>query len=200
MLNEIPVLDKGYVALFSKSMSREQLLSIQTQYFRSKANSGMLDLPKIHMEIKCPLFVQISLTESLSSVSRATGKPEAFVPSVNDISAQDLETSELISKDINQTTQALLMNPKSYQMDGCDIFISQVISPISVYNTLLVSGTLSQWISYVNKTGLPAPIEQYRKVIKEILLSEYDFLWEHIDESKNSEKRKRDRKRIHNKN
>jgi hypothetical protein len=151
------------------------------------------------MEIRCPLFVQLSISEQLKCTSRQSAV-EAFVPSVNDVCAKDLETSRLISKDIEQTTEALLINPKAYQMDGCDIFISQVVSPISVYNTVLASGTLGQWIDYANLEGLPAPIEEYRKVVEQILLSEYDYLWEHIGEKKKKEAGRRDRKRIQNKN
>jgi hypothetical protein len=191
-MNKIPVLDKGYVALFSNSLSREQFLAIQAEYFRGLVHGRILNMPMIHMEIKCPLFVQLYLTENLNAIAKRSGTPEAFIPAVNDVAAESLETSEVISKDIEQTTKALLLNPKSYQMDGCDIFISQVISPVSVYNTLMVSGTLDQWISAVKGKSLPAPIEQYRKTIEDILLAEYDFLWEHISDNK-TEKRKRNR-------
>lgn len=200
MLNKIPVLDKGHVALVSCSLPRQQFKEMQTHYFRNQVNNLMLSVPHIHMEIRCPLFVQLSLAERLTCVSRPSAV-EAFTPSVNEVGAKDLETSELISRDIEQTTEALLMNPKAYQMDGCDIFISQVISPISVYNTVLVSGTLGQWIDYANLKGLPAPIEEYRKAVQQVLLSEYDYLWEIIGgKKKEKEAGKRNRKGIQNKN
>jgi len=190
MLNKIPVLDKGYVALFSTSVDRKQLLSIKAEYLID--NEKAMGLPTVHMEIKCPLFVQLFLTEELNAFSKRSA-PEAFIPTVADIAARDLKTSELIANDIDQTVKALLINPKSYQMDGCDIFISQVISPVSVYNTLLVSGTLNQWVSIVKRSGLPAPIEQYRKAIADILLCEYDFIKEQIG-GKENKKRSRSRK------
>ena len=106
----------------------------------------------------------------------------------------------MIAQDINHTTQALLINPKAYQMDGCDIFISQVMSPISIYNTLLVSGSLAQWIDFANKEGLATPIEQYRKTIEEVLLGEYDFLWDQFNgKKKKAETGKRRGKRVQNK-
>lgn len=190
MLNKTPVLDKGYVALFSTSMNREQFLTTKTAYRMS--NERIAELSMIHMEIKCPLFVQLFLTEELKSVTKQTA-PEAFIPTAVDVAARDLETSELIANDINQTTKALLINPKSYQTDGCDIFISQVISPLSIYNTLLISGTLSQWIAIIKRSGLPAPIEQYRKVIAEILRCEYEFIRE-ITNGKKAQKSSRSRK------
>jgi hypothetical protein len=160
-MNQIPVLDKGYVSLVSSSMSREKLMTIQGQYFRGKAEDRLLDIPHLHMEIKCPLFVQLAITQGLNCVTRSATNLEAYKPSVNDIKANDLQLSEDIAQDIHHTTEALLMNPKAYQTDGCDIFISQVISPISIYNTILVSGTLRQWIDFANREGLASPIDQF---------------------------------------
>lgn len=197
-MNKIPVLDKGYLTEVRFSMERERLMAVQAQFFKGKVTQALLDIPKIHMEIKCPLFVQLSLSENLTTVSRVAGKPEAFIPSVNDVAGKDLKTSEMIAKDMDHTTQALLINPSAYQMDGCDIFISQVLSPISIYNTILVSGSLNQWTEFTRKEGLPAPIEQYRKAIEEVLVSEYDFLWDHIRAEK-KEARSKDRKRVRNK-
>lgn len=190
-LNEIPVLDKGYVALFSSSMSREELLHVKRFFFKNQITDQLLSKVHLHAEIKCPLFVQLSLSEQLSTTTKAGSKLEAFIPAVNDVKAADLETSEMIAKDIEQTTEALLLNPKAYQMDGCDIFISQMISPISVYNTVLVSGSLKHWINYANQKGLPAPIEEYRKVIEHVIRAEYDFLWELFDAEKKQGKARR---------
>ena len=191
MLKKTPVLDKGYVALFSTSMSREQFLSVKSEYQIDDMRAA--ELLMVHVEVKCPLFVQLFLTEELKAMTKKA-KPEAFIPSVVDVAAKDLETSEMIADDIERTTQALLVNPKSYQMDGCDIFISQVTSPLSIYNTLMLSGTLSQWISIIKKRGLPAPIEQYRKAIGNILVCEYEFIREHTGD-KETQKRNRSKKR-----
>jgi hypothetical protein len=199
-MNKIPALDKGYVALVSASVDRETFLSVRTQYFRGKTDRRMLELPHLHMEIKCPLFVQLALSQGLNCVPKPQGTPEAYLPSVNDVAAKDLETSEMIAQDIHHTTHALLINPKAYQMDGCDIFISQVMSPISIYNTILVSGTLAQWIEFANREGLAQPIEQYRKNIEEVLLGEYDFLWDQFNgKKKKAEAGKRRGKRVQNK-
>lgn len=178
MLNEIPVLDKGYVAILSSSISGDMFLSLKKEFFKDSLDHRLLDVPVIHLKIKCPLFVQLTFAEHGLSyiVNRSQGKPDAFVPTVPDIRAIDLEASEAISKDIEQTTSALLLNPRAYQMEGCDPFISQVISPISVYNVLIVSGTLSQWLAYMKQTNLPAPIEAYRATIRDAVMAEFHFL------------------------
>jgi len=185
MLNKIPVLDKGYVAQISCSLPREEFKNIQTRFFRGVLDDRLLQMPQLHIEIKCPLFVQLSFTEThLTALPLKGQKPEVYVPKVNEINARDLETSEMIQADIERTADALLMNPKSYQMDGCDIFMSQTMAPIAIYNTLIVSGNLSQWISYVKRTDLPSPIEAYRQALTDIILAEWDFLWELINGKK----------------
>lgn len=190
MLNEIPALDKGYVALLSCSMSGSSFLSLKKDFFRDKLDSRLLDIPVIHLKIKCPLFVQLTFAEySLKYItSRTQGRPEAYIPTVADVKAVDLEASEAISQDIESTTNALLINPRAYQMEGCDLFISQVISPISVYNVIVVSGTLSQWLSYISQTNLPAPIEAYRARIEEAVMSEFHFLKETLSGAGNEQR------------
>lgn len=197
-MNKIPVLDKGYVALYSCSIDREQLLEIKKRFFKGKMCQNFLNTPRIHMEIKCPLFVQLSMSQQLSCTPLSKGKLEAYIPSVNDIAAKDLETSEQISLDIARTTEALLINPSAYRMDGCDNFISQIISPISVYNTLLVSGSLNKWVNFISDDSSPLTIQQFKIAIKNALLSEYDFLWELFSEKK--QKQARNRERVSNKN
>ena len=178
LLNKSPVLDKGYVGLFSSSMSMKDISILQKEFFRGQLDPKLLHLPQIHLEIKCPLFVQLTFGESnlASLAQRNANAPEAYVPSVNDVNAQDLESSEAIQKDIEQTTAALLINPKAYQSENCNIFVSQVISPISVYNTLIVSGSLKDWIGYISQTGLPTPIEAYRRTIEDMLIAEWPLL------------------------
>lgn len=182
LLNQTPVLDKGYVALFSASMSMRDLAIVQKEFFRGQLDSKLWHLSTVHFEIRCPLFVQLTFGESnLTHITQRTiTKPEAYVPTVNEVNAQTLEASEAIQKDIEQTTAALLINPKAYQSENCNLFVSQVISPVSVYNTLIVSGSLNDWINYVAQKGLPSPIEAYRKVIEEILIAEWPFFREAI--------------------
>lgn len=177
LLNKIPVLDKGYVALHSCTPSGQDLHLLSKQYFKSAFNSKATKVAHINMEIKCPLFVQLTFTEhELNCFSeKANNKIEAFIPSVAEVNAENLEASEAIQRDIEQTTNALLINPKAYQSENCDFFISQLVSPISIYNTLLVAGSLSSWLTYVRQMALPGPIEAYRKAIEAVIVAEYEL-------------------------
>lgn len=175
MLNEIPVLDKGHVALYSCSPDGKKLNQLYKEFMRGTKDSKCAELTYVILKIKCPLFVQMSFPEyGLTYISqRGQTTAEAFVPTVAEVNAISLEASEAIQADIAQTTAALLINPKAYQSEHCDLFVSQVISPISVYNVLVVAGNLGQWLNYINQSGFPAPIESYRKAIKEVLFAEY---------------------------
>ena len=174
MLNKIPVLDKGYIAMLSCSMP-DKLIQELWQKFTVGYDPQLLTIPTAHIQMRCPLFVQLHFGKYGMNVltRRKGGKAEAYVPTEVDVSAKDLEASQAIAKDIKQTTDALLLNPKAYQFESCDTFISQVISPISVYNELVVSGTLKQWIEFVSQNNLPGPIEQYREAIEGVLLAEW---------------------------
>ena len=178
LLNEHPVLDKGYVAQHSCAPSGLELTDLSKEFFRGKFDDRLFNTTTVLLKIKCPLFVQLTFQERglLAIAKRGDTKPEAFIPNVSQVNAQNLEASEAIQRDIQQTTEALLLNPSAYQMEHCDLYISQVISPISLYNVLIVSGSLTQWMGYLTQQGLPVPIEAYRKAIENVLLAEYPLL------------------------
>lgn len=176
VLNQIPVLDKGYVAIHSCSPSGNELQALSLDFFRAPHSSTLDKMVHINLQIKCPLFVQLSFSAFgfiCATKRQINSEVEAFIPTIAEVNAQHLEASKTIQDDIERTTYALLMNPAAYQMDHCDNFISQVISPVSVYNTLVVSGSLEQWNSYISQVGLPAPIESYRKVVQNAIQAEY---------------------------
>jgi hypothetical protein len=175
MVNEIPVLDKGYVALHSCAPNGQDLTLLSKEFMRGVKDKKFMDMASVTLKIKCPLFVQMAFAEyGLTHISqRGASTVEAFVPTVADINAQTLEASEAIQADIQQTTDALLLNPRAYQFENCDVFISQVISPISVYNVLVVTGSLSNWKHFISQKGFPTPVEAYRKAISEAVSAEY---------------------------
>jgi hypothetical protein len=176
LLNKTPVLDKGWVAFYSSSLSQEDFGEVLKGCFRGIVDNRITDLTYVLLSIKCPLFVQLTFSEyQLAAISeRVGGKPEAYIPDIAAIGSPSLETNQLIQADMEQTTEALLLNPSSYQQDNCDLFISQVISPISIYNTLIVGGSLTSFTRYVEQKSLPKPIEAYRKAIEDCLHGEYN--------------------------
>jgi len=172
----IPVLDKGHVALLGKTMDG---LAVQSLIFNFNAgvfDSKFLDIPVMALNVKCPLFVQLWLMENGIKVipqRNSSAIVEAYIPSVPDLKIADLSVAEEVQQSIAHTTEALLLNPKGYQMDGCERFISQIISPISVYNTLVAYGSLNAWLEITERKGLLGPIDEYRKAIKDVVHSEW---------------------------
>lgn len=190
-MSKTPVLDKGWVALHSSSLMRDDFMQILKSHFRGIIDNRITDMTQVMLSIRCPLFVQLTFSEYglLCSAEKVSGKPEAYIPDVSAVNAQDLETSQMIQQDIEATTEALLINPQAYQHDNCDLFISQVVSPISVYNTLIVYGSLTSWMRYIEQKSLPRPIEAYRNAVESCLKSEWDRAIQTMRQGDGSKKR-----------
>ena len=195
--NKIPVLDKGFVTLLSSSMDSKLFEEVSSQFMNGQSvDPRILDINTAHMLIKCPLFVQLSFSDiGLSCISQRQSSIEVYHPNVNEIGAKTLKDSEEIADHMKQTSDAIIMNSGTYKMDGCDTFISQINSPISVYNILLVTGTLSQYVKYCSKNNLPQPIEAYRAAIKDILLANWNSLWSVVGDKNQEVKEAPNRKR-----
>jgi hypothetical protein len=182
LLNKILVLDKGYVALISSANTTKTILDIKDEFFKVETLSdddtqAIGDIATMTLAVKCPLFVQLNLSKfGLKVINTKLDSVEAYIPNETEIHASDLETNRVIAQDIHRTTEALLINPLAYQRDGCDKFMSQIMSPVSVYNTLIVHGTLNQWMAFGKQEGLPKPIEAYRDSISDILVAEWKFI------------------------
>jgi len=173
---KIPVLDKGFIGLYSFSVGNDELNELVVA-FNLRQQDDYLCLPHLHMAIKCPLFVQLWLSKyQLHIVTKRSGVKEAYLPDESEINAKTLEYSKAIAEDIKATTEALLINPKAYTSEGCDSHVAQIITPINVYNELMVSGSLLQWMPILRANHLPQPVEAYRKSIKEILEAEWTVL------------------------
>lgn len=174
MLNRLPVLDKGYVALLDSSNNSTKLKDINGEFFGNKGSS-LEELGTMTIAMKCPLFVQITLSKFSLKVLNTLNEQEleAYIPHAGEVGSPERGTSEVISDDIERTTAALLMNPKSYQADGCGRFISQVITPINVYTTLIVHGSHSEWYKYLQQRNLPAPVRAYVDAIRQIFTCEW---------------------------
>jgi len=182
LLNKILVLDKGYVALISSSNTTQTMLDIKKEFFNDEALDKddtlvVSDIANMTLAVKCPLFVQLNLSKfGFRILNSKINKAEAYVPNETEIHSSELETNRVIADDMKRTTEALLINPLAYQKDGCDRFVSQIMSPISMYNTLIVHGTLNQWMAFCQQDKLPKPIESYRISISDILTAEWKFV------------------------
>jgi hypothetical protein len=96
-----------------------------------------------------------------------------YLPNVGEIGSPDSQTNKEISESITATSNALMHNPKAYQEDGANRFISQVLTPINTYTTILVSGSYNDWKRFCNQQGVPMPIKAYIKVITQIMNAEW---------------------------
>jgi hypothetical protein len=76
------------------------------------------------------------------------------------------------------TTEALLLNHKGITMDGGSRFTAQLLTPITVYNELVVAGKLANWLSFIKQKQLPKELEVYRKAVEEVLRVE----WKNLDQ------------------
>jgi hypothetical protein len=176
LLNRVPVLDKGYVALLDSSNTTQKLRDIGIECFNTETYPTSLEeLGTLTILIKCPLFLVLNLAKfDFKIIYTKFSAEEAYIPNAAEISASDMQISEEISDDINRTTEALLINPKAYIADGCDRFTSQVLTPINTYTTVIVHGSYLEWISFCsNQKKSPTQIESYQTEILNIIRAEW---------------------------
>lgn len=174
LLSRIPVLDKGYVTLLDSCNTTQKLRDIGKEFFGGEYPASLEEFGSMTLAIKCPIFVQLALSKFNLRIANAESKEvEAYIPNAGEIRASDIPTSQVISDDISRTTDALILNPKSYQADGCDRFVSQVITPINIYTILIVQGSYSEWCKFAYQQKLPAPIRNYAAEISNILEAEW---------------------------
>jgi hypothetical protein len=175
LLSKIPVLDKGYVALIDSCNTTQKLRDIGTEFYGGEYPTSLEELGSLTVAIKCPLFVQLALSKYNLKVIDAnfSREIEAFLPNAGETGAPERLDAEAIADDISRTTNALLINPKAYQADGCDRFISQVTTPISVYTTLIIKGSYSEWCKFAYESKLPGPIRAYAYAIAQIIEAEW---------------------------
>lgn len=175
LLNKIPVLDKGYVALIDSCNTTQKLRDIGQEFYGGEYPTALEDIGYMTLVIKCPLFVQLNLSKfNLKVIDANTGTTtEAYKPNAGEIKSRERVDSEAIADDISRTTDALLINPKAYQADGCDRFISQVITPINVFTTIIVSGSYSEWCKFSYQERLPSPINAYATIVQQVITTEW---------------------------
>lgn len=181
--NKIPVLDKGFVCLLSSTLGSQELEEVKSQFFSGRIDRKLTDLNHVMLLARCPLFVQLSLSDSgLRCVQQKQGSLEYYLPTVGDIGAPSLETSIQIVSHMDETAAALVNNFHTYKMDGCNTYIAQLNSPVSVYTTILISGSLTEFIEYCNKQNLPLPLEAFRKAVQDIISANWNSTWELLSE------------------
>lgn len=176
LLNKIPVLDKGYVALIDSCNTTTKLRDMGQEFFGGEYPTSLEELGSMTVVMKCPLFVQLNLTKYNFKVINATNtiNTEAYIPNPGEIGASERSVNEAISDNISKTTDALIINPKAFQSDGANRFISQVLTPVNVYTTLIIQGSYKEWCSWAfQQSFVPKPIEAYTLALQQIITAEW---------------------------
>ncbi len=179
LLNKIPVLDKGYVALIDSCNTTQKLRDIGEEFFGGTYPTSLEELGSMTVVMKCPLFIQLSLSKfNFKVIDANTNSRDAqadfYLPNAGEICAKQRDVCEIIADDIARTTAALQINPAAYQADGADRFISQVTTPISIYTTILVQGSYGEWCKWAyQQSFLPAPISAYTAALQQIITAEW---------------------------
>jgi hypothetical protein len=182
ILNKLPALDKGYVALIDSSLSGKVLSALEEEHFNGKINRDLLGSAQMTLQVRCPIFFQLFLQQFNVKVINTIEKDiQCYTPDVSEISTGDASVDDDISKHMKATIEALCITSKAFQKDGLDKFMSHNLMPISVYNTVIITASLSEWIRVVSsKKTLPYPIEVYTDHIKDILEAEWPKLSTYI--------------------
>jgi hypothetical protein len=174
LLNKLPCLDKGYVAFLDSSCNSDKLKDVAMELFKKTDYKNLHDLTSLTLVVKCPMFIQMNLWQNqLKCIKVPTTDMEAYCPNVGEIGSPDHDTNKAIMEDIKKTTDALLVNTKAYQADGANRFVSQVLTPISTYTTVIVQGSYNEWMKFCSQPNMPAPFLSYVVAIKQILTTEW---------------------------
>lgn len=144
------------------------------EFFKQDDSRFLREMSTLTLVIKCPLFVQLNLsTQGFKIVTTPVADVETFNPNVGEIGSPDLATNKVISENMKQTAEALLINPTAYQEDGCDRFISQILTPINTYTTIIVHGSYNDWKRFCNQTKVATPVKAYIKAVTQIMNAEW---------------------------
>ena len=175
LLNKIPCLDKGYIALIDSSCDTQKLAEVSIEFFKRDDYKFLYEVATLTLVVKCPLFVQLNLsTHNLKVITTpVAGELEAYCPNVGEIGGADVHANKDIADNMKAATDALLINPAAYQKDGCDRFVSQILTPINTYTTLIVNGSYNEWRRFCEQPKPPMPIKAYIRAVTQIMNVEW---------------------------
>ncbi len=138
MLNKLPVLDKGHVAIVDSVLGGKVLGELQDEHFGGKINKSLLDSASLTLQIRCPVFFQLYLQQfDTKVVNTIESEIECYLPDVSELKTGNNETDREIHEHMKNTMDALSITSKAFEKDGLDRFMSHNLMPISVYNTII---------------------------------------------------------------
>ena len=177
-LNSFPVLDKGSVTYVDVSLPAKKMNKVSHDFFRAKLDRKLISFSSATMIVKAPVFVILHLINEydlsvLNVIPDANHQIECYIPNESEISASDVNTSKDIKDHMKQTSESLVLTQEGYKKDGCDHFVAQVNMPLSVYNEVVISGSLDKWLRFLKAKQLPKPLESYRETIYDVLKADF---------------------------
>lgn len=177
LLSKIPVLDKGFVATYDTSCNSDKLNELAQVFHKRLDGTFLRDNSTLTVMMKCPLFVQLNLSQFNLRMTPlpniGSDEVETYCPNAGELGCSSLSNAQDISEDMIRTSAALLMNHKAYQTDGCDRFMSQILTPINTYTTILVHGMYNDWSRFISQSKAPAPIAAYILAVGQLLKAEW---------------------------
>ena len=106
---------------------------------------------------------------------------ECYIPDISEINTGDHSVDKDIAEHMKQTIETILLTTKAFEKDKLDRFMSNTIIPVSVYNTVIVTASLTEWIKLIDgKRKLPYAIKAYTDVIKDAVEAEWPKLHTYI--------------------
>ena len=177
LLSKIPVLDKGFVATYDTSCSSVKLNELAVEFYKRLDGKFLCENSSLTVMMKCPLFIQLNLSQFNLRITNlpniGSDELECYCPNPGEIGSGDFQVCNDISEDMKRTSSALLMNHKAYQADGCDRFMSQILTPINTYTTILIHGMYNDWSRFISQNNAPAPIAAYIVAVGQLLKAEW---------------------------
>jgi len=177
LLNKVPVLDKGFVATYDTSCNSTKLNELAVEFYKRLDGKFLCENSSLTVMMKCPLFIQLNLSQFNLRITNlpniGSDELECYCPNAGEIGSGDFQVGIDISEDMKRTSSALLMNHKAYQADGCDRFMSQILTPINTYTTILVHGLYNDWSRFISQNNAPAPIAAYIIAVGQLLKAEW---------------------------
>lgn len=174
-IGSTPVLDKGYVKMFSASPSGRQFQEIRAIMFRGALRESLADIPRVVLEVRCPYVVLHAMQSTKIRVVNnfSSFKHVVYEPQVTDIRSGNHEKDVQLSEYMCSTLNALAINQATLNQDGCNTFIAGLTTPIAAYWEGLVYGDLTDWIRVITAPHAPNIIKAYQEAFNSVISAEF---------------------------
>jgi hypothetical protein len=177
----IPVLDKGYVKRVSSSLDLNSFRKFKQDVYKGIFKESLLHVPQVVLEIKCPLFLTVSLASTNLKLHTAiNGTTDFYEPTVDDIKSGNHEKDLEIHEHLVANIQATAINAQLYKEDGSNSFVSSIAAPIASYWVGYLIGSVADYRDFFNSKGAPLQILAYQRVIRDLVVTEYPDLEIHL--------------------